>query len=254
MNRSGLKILIVEDDFIIAENLKENLNELGYGEVFHGSNSNEGQYLFETHHPDLCIVDIQLNGSQLDGIEMVMNKKMGELIPIIYLTSFSDEDIRERAKKTNPASYLIKPTNQTQIDVAIDIALSNFYSKSDKIKSQYCPMYSGNGFIFLKVKNKDLERYEKYYLKDIIYLKAEGSYTHIYIGNKSPLVSMNLNKTLKSLNNPNLIRCHRSFAVNLEHVHSIDSSNLYLVNGEVVVKAPFGEQYKMEVLNFLPRL
>jgi len=254
MDRNELKILIIEDDYIIAENLKENLHELGYGDVFHASNSNEGQYLLETHQPDLSIVDIQLNGSQLDGIDMVMKHKMGEKIPIIYLTSFADEEIRERAKKTYPSGYLIKPSNKTQIDVAIDMAISNFYKKIDNTKNIICPLFSGNEFIFLKVKNKEFERYEKFYLKDICYLKAEGSYTQLFIGNKLPLVSMNLNKTIKTLANPNIIRSHRSFAVNLDHVHSVDNSNLYIINGGEVIKIPIGEQYKMEVLNFLPRL
>ena len=85
MEKKQLKILIVEDDFVLAENLKENLYSMGYGEVFHAKNSDEGIQLFNHIEPDLCLVDIQLDKSPLDGIQMVSSVHMGTKVPVIYL-------------------------------------------------------------------------------------------------------------------------------------------------------------------------
>ena len=254
MDRSELRILIVEDDLIIAENLKENLQEMGYGSVYHGANSSEGISLYQKHNPDIAIVDIRLNGSQLDGIDMIRSQSIGQSIPVIYLTSFADEAIRERAKKTHPSGYLIKPSTKTQIDIAIDMAISAFYRQSEIPQAPKCPLQKGNDCIFLKVKSKEYERYEKFYVKDISYIKAEGSYTQLWVRNKSPLISMSLNKALETLQAANIVRCHRSYAVNLDHVHSVDQYFLYVMNDSEIINIPIGDQYRGEVNKVLVKI
>lgn len=254
MDKNELLILIVEDDFIIAENLKENLSAMGYGYVIHGSNSDEGIKLYKKHKPDLCLVDIHLAGSELDGIEMVHKHKLGENVPVIYLTAFADDTIRERALRTKPAGYLIKPSSKVQIDVAIDVALNNYYQSQQQEESVTQSKTDTEEYKFFKVKNKDYERYEKVFLKDIIFLKAEGSYTRVYMGTKMSLLSMNLTKTLEMLNIPDLIRCHRSFAVNLLNVHSVDQNFFYVLNNAKVEDIPISEQYKSKVNSRIQRL
>jgi len=252
-NKNQPRILIVEDDLIIAENLRENLLELGYTHIDVTTDSTHAIQLYRTHKPDICLVDVQLNGSQKDGIETMEYLNAGKEIPVIYLTSFADEVTRERAKSTYPAAYLIKPANKSQIDVTIDIALNNFYNKKENIAIPLCPLFSGNGFIFLKVKNKDIERYEKFYLKDIEYLKAEGSYTQLYSGDKAPVVTMNLLRTLSILNDPNIIRCHRSYAVNIQHVHSFDHSGFFIIHNNAVINIPIGDQYRTDINIKVPK-
>lgn len=247
MHKNELMILIIEDDLIIAENLKENLYEMGYGKVFHATNSVEGLDIYQKYQPDLCLVDIQLNESPMDGIEMVQSQQLGEKTPIIYLTSFSDASIRERAKKTNPAGYLIKPSSKTQIDVAIDMALSSFYKSPHTNVLPKCPLHTANGVIFLKVRNKEYDRYEKFYIKDIVYIKAEGSYSQVFVEDKAPLLSMNLNKALEILKSNEIIRSHRSYAVNLDHVHSVDQSFFYILHSNEVINIPIGDLYRGEV-------
>ncbi|MCZ2101994.1 MAG: response regulator transcription factor [Chitinophagales bacterium] len=247
MDKSGLKILIVEDDLIIAENLKENLDLMGYGQIFHAHNSDRGIAIFKDIHPDLCLVDIHLQGSTLDGIDMVLSEDMGRAVPVIYLTSFADEAIRSRAKKTNPAGYLIKPASKIQIDVAIDIALSTFYKKRVAEESPKTPISVSKDFVFLKVKTANYECYEKFNLRDITYIKAEGSYAHVHAGHKSTLVSMTLTKILEALNHSELIRCHRSYAVNIMHVHAVDYGAFFVLNDGVLLNVPIGEQYRSDV-------
>lgn len=254
MNKNDIKILVIEDDLIIAENLKENLMELGYSNVILANDSTHGIALYKMMQPDICLVDIQLEGSPMDGIDMVHSQQIGRNIPVIYLSSFTDEATRERARKTRPAGYLVKPSSKMQIDLALDMAFNAFHSAQDAIPKGQNSILNGNGFFFLKIKNTDFERYEKFFISDIVYLKAEGSYTRIFTIEKSPLVSINLKEVLESINHERLVRCHRSFAVNLDHVNSFDKGYFY-VNDTIKLNAiPIGEQYKNEIFKMINKI
>ncbi len=254
MERGELKILVIEDDLIIAENLKENLEEMGYNSVNIASNSITAIDYYKKMSPDLCLVDVQLNGSPMDGIATVQSENIGASCPVIYLTSFVDEQTRDRAKKTNPSAYLVKPANKTQIDVAIDMAINSFYNKRQVTKAPLCPLFSAPSFIFLKVRIKDYERYEKFFYQDISYFKSDGSYTEVHCGQKMPILSANLKKTLEIINQNIYIRCHRSFAVNINHIQSFDTSYLYVANGNEVLNIPIGDQYRESVMGQINRL
>jgi CheY-like chemotaxis protein len=142
IDKNQLRILIIEDDLIIAENLKENLMDMGYRYIDVVSDSKEAISLYRQNKPDLCLVDIQLTRSPLDGIETMEKLEAGKEIPVIYLTSFIDDVTRERAKKTNPSAYLVKPANKIQIDVAIDIAVSTFFRKPEINPVQRCSLHT----------------------------------------------------------------------------------------------------------------
>lgn len=251
MKKDQLKLLIIEDDLIIAQNLKENLALMGYGDAEIAPNSDSAINTFIKEKYDLCLVDIKLNHSSKDGIETVTQMNEIEKVPVIYLTSFADDLTRERAKKTNPAAYLIKPASKAQIDVAIDMALNNFYNnKKQEFHSAGCPVLSGKGFIFYKIN----DRYEKLYINNISAIKAERSYSILYAGNKTPVISMYLHKLMPYLEGRDIIRCHRSYAVNIHHIHSFDKNQLYVENGKELLDIPVGDQYRTEVFKLLPKV
>ena len=244
MGRKELEILIIEDDLIIAENLKENLHELGYSNILIASESNEAVFLYKKIKPDICLLDIQLENSPMNGIELAEFLNLGLEIPIIYLTSFSDSNTLNKAKKTRPAAYLVKPCSNEQIGVAIEIAMNNFYRlPMFQLRTKYPKI---DAYIFMKVKIKESERYEKFLLKDISHIKAEGSYTRIFIECKSTLVSSNLKDTLESINYKNFVRCHRSYAVNMEHVQAFDQENIYINSNLEPIEIPIGDNFKSQ--------
>ena len=125
---------------------------------------------------DLCLVDIQLIKSPMDGIQMVAEGKMSEKVPVIYLSSFIDSNTRDRAKLTRPAGYLVKPSTINQIDVAMEMALNSNDNYSEIATSHQCPRIVDNDIIFVKVKTENYERYEKHNINDFHFFKAEGSY------------------------------------------------------------------------------
>ena len=120
-----IKILIVEDEMIIAEHLTMLLESMDYVVVGSAINYNEAIGLLETESPDLVLLDISLGGKK-DGVNVAETINERFKLPIIFTTSHSDEATIERAKKVNPANYLLKPFQKEQLFTAIELALSNW--------------------------------------------------------------------------------------------------------------------------------
>ncbi len=115
------RILIVEDDFIIAAFIKKLLIKWGYSITHVAVTGMEALESAGRDRPDLILMDITIKGD-LDGIDTAL--KIHDLynIPVVYLTASMDEDTLERAKRTNPYGYLIKPIRENALPV-IEIAL-----------------------------------------------------------------------------------------------------------------------------------
>ena len=102
------RILIVEDEAIVAESLKDQLINLGYQVCGTASNGVDAMKIMENSDPDLVMMDIMLEGS-MDGVEVASRIREERGTPVIFLTAFSDNATLQRAKVTEPFSYLIKP-------------------------------------------------------------------------------------------------------------------------------------------------
>ena len=119
-----IRILVVEDEALVAEDLKDMV--LGFGHEVPGiANTGEKAIaLAEEHQPDLVLMDINL-ASEMDGITAGGEIRSRWGIPIIYVTAFANQEFIDRAKKTTPSGYILKPFNERQIQTAIEIALYN---------------------------------------------------------------------------------------------------------------------------------
>jgi len=252
----ALNILIIEDDLLLAEGLVENLLDLGYSEVKVASRYREVLVILENFKPDIFIVDIYLKGSAKNGIEIVTEIKEQIDAPIIYLTSFDDNEYRDKAKKTSPSAYLIKPASKPQIDVAIDFALSNFTKSETADNVQITDLedsinlHKGVGYFFVKTS----DRYEKIMENELLYLKASGTYTVLYTIEKSFTVATNIKRLLPQLNQSIILRCHRSYAVNKNKIKAFDDGNIYLKGKEEIHNIPVSRRYRSEINNKLVRI
>lgn len=120
---SGEKILIVEDDDIIARVEDWRLKNLGYIVCGRATYAAEALDLVSKHKPDLVLMDINIKGD-IDGIETAKMIKKGFNIPVVYVTSHSDGATLERAKATKPDGFIIKPFEDNDLRVAIELALT----------------------------------------------------------------------------------------------------------------------------------
>jgi CheY-like chemotaxis protein len=117
-----IRILVVEDEALVAEDLREMLTGIGYEVPGITDNREEAIALTEEHQPDLVLMDINL-ASEMDGITAGGEIRSRWGIPIIYVTAFATPEIIERAKKTVPSGYILKPFNEQQIQTTVEIAL-----------------------------------------------------------------------------------------------------------------------------------
>ena len=117
-----IKILIVEDEFIIAIDLKKTLEKLGYEVLAHVSKGDDAIAHAYNDNPDLILMDIMLDG-QMSGIQAAEAIKQKYNIPIVYLTALTDEKTLQKAKITEPVGYLLKPFDERGLHSAIEIAL-----------------------------------------------------------------------------------------------------------------------------------
>ena len=126
------KILIVEDEGITAEDIKDYLKSLDYDVLAICSTGEDAVEKARELTPDLVLMDIMLAGV-VDGIQAaeIVREQYG--IPVVYLTAYSDPQTLERAKITDPYGYVLKPFDQRDLQIAVDIALHK-HSMLSKIK------------------------------------------------------------------------------------------------------------------------
>jgi len=119
---SKADILIVEDERIVAEDIKTSLKKLGFDVAGIVSSGEEALKKVETEHPDLVLMDIMLAG-EMNGTEAAAQIRSLFNIPVVYLTAYADEDVLARAKLTEPFGYIVKPFEDIELNSAIEIAL-----------------------------------------------------------------------------------------------------------------------------------
>ena len=117
------RILIVEDNGIVVMEIEERLADLGYQVVGDASTGEKAIEKAGHARPDLVLMDIQLK-SDMDGIQAAQVIQEQFDIPVVYLTAHTDESTLKRAKVTEPFGYIVKPFNERELYVAIEIALS----------------------------------------------------------------------------------------------------------------------------------
>lgn len=116
------KIMIAEDEGIVAEDIRRSLQNLGYVVSSVVSSGKAAVEKAQENNPDLVLMDIVLQG-EMDGIEAAEQIRSRFDIPIVYLTAYSDEKTLERAKLTEPFGYIIKPFKERELHINIEIAL-----------------------------------------------------------------------------------------------------------------------------------
>jgi DNA-binding LytR/AlgR family response regulator len=247
-----VRILILEDDLILASNMEEALNALGYHVVGIASDAERFSEMFFKESPDLIIVDIELEGSHKNGIELMSEISNENRKPFIYVSAYDKEVYLKHAKLTRPDAFLIKPVNEKQLGIAIDFALHNHYerNKIENKPAEYGSLITTPNSYYIK----DKDRYVKVGLKDIIYLKADGSYTYLKTISRLYSVSANLQNVLGQMGGTNLTRCHRSYAVNIDYISGLRDTFLELSIGENIETMPVSNTYRVDVLKKLNKI
>ena len=116
------QIMIVEDDAIVAQDLKNRLTGMGYFVISITSTGEDAIEKARNHRPEVVLMDIRLAG-EMDGITAAALIGEKYHIPVIYLTAYADDETLARARETRPSGYVLKPFDPRNLYVAIEMAL-----------------------------------------------------------------------------------------------------------------------------------
>jgi CheY-like chemotaxis protein len=119
------RILIVEDEHIVAMGIKRMLKDLGYTVTGVASSGEDAIAKAESTFPDVVLMDIMLKGD-IDGVEAAKEIKEKFNIQVVYLTAYSDDKILERVKTTEPLGYIVKPFDEKDLYSNIEVALHRY--------------------------------------------------------------------------------------------------------------------------------
>jgi DNA-binding LytR/AlgR family response regulator len=242
----SLRIMIVEDEPIIAEEIAATIEDLGYITASKVLHAKEVLNSFRISSPDLVLMDINL-GSGKDGIQLAAEIKAEKNIPLIFLTSYSDKTIIDRAKATNPDGYIVKPFDEKDLQVGIEIAFHRFEQQQHKtIAEEKQDSFLINKHLFVRHKNKLV----KLNPEDILYAEAQSNYTIIVTDKEKYTVSTTLGIIEERLIRFGFFRTHRSYIINLSKIETIEEDTVTIVRQSI----PLSRNNKQELMNRITQL
>ena len=234
-------ILIVEDELLIAEDIKMNLEQLNYNVVGIAIKASEAIAILEEHEVHLALLDINIKG-EIDGVELGEKIKNKYPIPIVYLTSNSDRRTVERAVATQPSGYVVKPYNKTDLYTTLALALHD----SDTIKVSPVGSSSPAGIgksAFFKIDGT----YTKITFDKIQYFRTAGNYIEIYTNSGVSLVRLTVKELFDLVSSGNFIRIHKSYILNQNRITGFNGKEV-MIDDKVF---PMGGVYKDHVFDLL---
>lgn len=239
-----IKILIVEDNVIIADDMQSMLEEIGYEVVDNVIVYEQAIEVLKNNHVDLVLIDIIL-ASDKTGIDLGKHIRQHYNIPFIFVTSNSDKATVENAKTVKPDGYLVKPFEQQDLYTSIEIALSNFnYSKkeaSNEIDGSKGESFTSNSVLKDSIFVKKQHLYYRIQFGDIQFIKADNVYLEVNTVDKKFLVRSPLKDYLEKLPKDKFYRAHKSYIVNVDHIDAINSKDIMINNTLIPISKDFKE-------------
>lgn len=227
-----MKVLIVEDDPFVAEDIKDSIEKLGYHITAVAESYENALEEIGLTKPDLALLDIELKGP-LSGIDL--SYRLAEMeIPFIYLSSMQDLSTYQLAKSTGPARNLAKPIDPINLRNALDEAFSVKVAER-KQTAQYFVNIGDGERIHLNVDN-------------LVYMEAYGNSCKLFFKDKSRKVATSPmgNVFDKLCSDRRMIQIHRSFCINVDHVESYSGNQVKMVAWDE--KLTITEKYKAQFL------
>lgn len=239
---SKVKILIVEDEAIIADDIFDTLEELDYEALEPAHTFSEAIEKIEKFNPDIAILDIQLSGKK-SGIDLANRINEVYHFPFIFLTSNSDQFTLDQAKKVQPSAFLVKPFSKEELYTSIEVALFNYSKRAEKTFDESSLIIQDALFI------KENKTFIRLNFSDIVHLKSDHVYIEISMKNgDTQSVRGSMNDYIGRLNE-RFYRVHRSHIINLDYLEKLNHSTVTVLNSEV----PIGKVQREEIFARLNR-
>jgi two-component system, LytTR family, response regulator LytT len=243
------KILIVEDENIVAKDLESILQDLGYKVIGIVSNAIDAITMTALHKPNLVLMDIMIKG-KTSGIEAAKEIKSKYDIPVVFLTAYADDKTIDNAKDAFPYGYIIKPFKEKELETTIEMAI-NKYDEDKNVKKErdlyhsLISQKSSNDSIFIRADYK----LNKVKYEEIYFIEALKDYVVINTADNEFTTHTTMKEMVRVLPDDQFVRVHRSFIVRLDKIFSIKYPDL-IIEGKMKV-IPIGGLYRKELYDKL---
>ncbi len=224
------RVLIVEDEALIADHLAAELTDLLYEISGIVDSADQVFDHLSTHEVELVLLDIHLGG-HMDGVDIanVINSKFNSAI--VFVTSNSDSRTLERVKHTEPAGFITKPFKREQLESTLALAIGSVKKQNKHHEDAF----------FLKEKHALI----KVNYQDVLYAEANDNYCFLYTKDSRFLLSQTLKSVELKLSSSGFARCHRSYVVNLIAINKIEPRAIFIGDNEI----PLSESYRSSILD-----
>ncbi len=241
-----IKILVVEDEMIIAAKISMQLTSLGYEVTGILPRGEQAIQQVKENKPDIILLDINLRG-ELDGIETALQIQQFAPIPIIYLTANADEATFNRAKPTKPYAFISKPFKQLDLQRAIELTISRMAENVTGINNESTAddeqPFILSDRIFVRYKEKMI----KIMLADILYMEADRNYSRIFTSSREYILSVSLKNIEEKMSMQLFMRIHRSYLINITHVDEVFENHVMIEKKSVPIGVGMREQLMQRI-------
>ncbi|WP_369048238.1 LytR/AlgR family response regulator transcription factor [Tenacibaculum sp. UWU-22] len=238
-----LNILLLEDNKEDAQKVQEALKD-DYS-VFISYDVKSAKEMISEIIFDVAIIDISLE-EKTSGIEFAKFLDKNKLsFPFIFLTAMHGRAIFEKAKLTNPYTYLLKPFNNFELQYTIELIIKKYHHQEDAFLPKKSEAILNTNYFFVKNQSRIL----KINIDDIEYFSVDDIYSTIQTNSKKHLIRLSLKKIKEILNSKDFEHIHRKYLVNSNKIKefNLTENTLYLESGK---QLPISDRYKRALSNW----
>jgi DNA-binding LytR/AlgR family response regulator len=217
---NAVRILIVEDEPLIAEDLRAHLEELGYQVCGLCDNALDAMAELAAQKPDLLLLDINL-GEGADGVQLAEKVKAKHPTPFIFVTSHSDAATLARVKPLQPAGFIIKPFDENDLRTQIELALAR-HAHAVEVSATPTEAQRSDFVIADSIFIKDKGRLTKVAIDDIHVAEADDNYVTLHTPAKKYVIISTLAAVEEKLRSPHHLRIHRSYVVDTRRITAVE--------------------------------
>ncbi len=223
-------VLIVEDEPLIAKDLSFILEDMGIKQVDLAFSYEDALEKLQSDTFDLILLDINLS-SEHDGVDLAHHINKEIKTPFIFITSYFNSSTVSRAKITQPLAYLLKPFNQHDIRINVEMAL---YKSEQEKEDANIYLRGQSGTIHLEI-------------ADILYLEAQDNYTEIVTHSEKHIASLTLKSIIEKLPDSQFVRTHKSYAIRLDEISMIKGGYIYIEEHKIPIGRSFKDEFQRRI-------
>lgn len=228
---NNTRILIVEDEILIAEDLKDTLFDLGFSQVDMAHDRKSAIEMIHTVNPQIVLLDIRMEG-ETDGLEIGKFIAENTKQPFIYITAHSDVAMVKEIVKTRPEGYITKPVKKSDLFAAISLALQ-------KVKVEDRPK---------SISIKDGYSNVLIQLDKILFVEAEGNYLNIVCEDRRYVSRQSMESIMEEMNDERFFRIHRSYFVNTQKILKYSKKEIQIGAYKLPVSRNIGNEFEARML------